>query len=308
MSQISASMVKDLRESTGAGMMDCKKALIECNGDLQSAIDWLRKKGLSSAAKKAGRVAAEGLVGALVEGNIGALVELNSETDFVARNDKFQSLIRSILSLTLQHKHIDSLNSATCPQSGKLVPDVVTEHVAIIGENIHLRRVDTLSIDQGVIGSYVHNAVEPGLGKIAVLVALKSTSTATATLQELAKKLAMHVAASKPLALTADKIDPELVARERAIVVEKTKAEGKPEAIIEKLVEGRMRKFFEQYAFLEQEFVFDGKTKISDLLVQQSNELGAPVSIVDYRLYVLGEGIEKQETDFAKEVAAAANS
>lgn len=301
---ITAGLVKDLREKTGVGMMDCKKALMETNGDFEAAVDWLRKKGLSTAAKKAGRVAAEGLVAAIVNGTTAAVVEVNSETDFVARNDKFQSLVSDIVKLAIKHADIDSLK-ADKMASGKTVEEEVVEHVATIGENLHLRRMSNIKITDGVIASYVHNAVVDGLGKIAVLVALESSADKT-KLTTLAKQIAMHVAAAKPQSLDIDNIDPSLVAREREIFFEQSRASGKPDNIIEKMVDGRIRKFYEESVLLEQVFVIDGKTKISEVIAHSAKELGAPVVLKSFIRFELGEGIEQNKKDFASEVAEAA--
>lgn len=301
---ITANLVKELREKTGVGMMDCKKALTETNGDFEAAVDWLRKKGLSTAAKKAGRVAAEGLVAAIVEGNIAAVVEVNSETDFVARNEKFQALTSDIAKLALKCKDIDALK-ATKMSSGKTVDEEVVEHIATIGENLHLRRMMVLSVENGVIASYVHNAVTDGLGKIAVLVALESTGSKD-KLQTLAKQIAMHVAAAKPQSLDIASIDPALVARERDIFFEQSRASGKPDNIIEKMVDGRIRKFYEESVLLEQVFVIDGKTKISDVVENAAKEIGSPIILKAFTRFEIGEGIEQEKKDFAAEVAEAA--
>lgn len=301
---ITAGLVKDLREKTGVGMMDCKKALMETNGDFEAAVDWLRKKGLSTAAKKAGRVAAEGIVAAMVDGNTAAIVEVNSETDFVARNDKFQSLVSDIVKLAIKHTDIDTLK-ADKMGSGKTVEEEVVEHVATIGENLHLRRMANIKITDGVIASYVHNAVVDGLGKIAVLVALESSGDKT-KLATLAKQIAMHVAAAKPQSLDIDNMDPSLVAREREIFFEQSRASGKPDNIIEKMVDGRIRKFYEESVLLEQVFVIDGKTKISDVIAYSAKELGASVVLKSFIRFELGEGIEQNKKDFASEVAEAA--
>ena len=301
---ISATLVKDLREKTGAGMMDCKKALTEANGDFEAAIDWLRKKGLSAAAKKAGRVAAEGLVAAVVHGTVGAVVEVNSETDFVARNDKFQSLVSSIANLATSVHDIDALN-ASKTSSGKTVEAEVIEHIATIGENLSLRRMSNISVSDGVVGLYVHNAIIDGLGKIAVLIALESMGD-KAKLSTLAKQIAMHVAAAKPHALNVETLDQALIAREREIFFEQSRASGKPDNIIEKMVEGRIRKFYEEAVLLEQVYVIDGKTKIREVIDAASKECGAPITLKSFVRFELGEGIEQNKTDFAAEVAATA--
>lgn len=307
MTEISAAKVKELREKTGAGMMDCKKALVECNGDLEVAVDWLRKKGLSSAAKKAGRVASEGLVAVVVDGKKGAVAELNSETDFVARNEKFQLLAQNIAKLALQTgDDVEKLKQASYPGTGRKVVDEIAEHIAVIGENMSLRRAATVEVAQGVVVSYVHNAVSEGLGKIGVLVGLESTGD-KAKLQGLGKQIAMHIAAANPVSLNTDGVSLDLVKREREIFSEQAKASGKPDNIIEKMVEGRIRKFYEEVVLLEQVFVMDNKTKISQVVETAAKEIGAPVKLTGFVSFRLGEGIEKQESDFAAEVAAAAN-
>ena len=306
MTVISASLVKDLREKTGAGMMDCKKALIEAAGDFEAAVDWLRTKGLAAAAKKAGRVASQGLVAAVVDGKTAAVVEVNSETDFVALNDKFQALVSEISTLALKASDIDQLKILNT-SGGKNVADTVVDAIATIGENISLRRCTRLTVDNGVIAPYIHNVVAGNMGKIAVLVALESTGDA-AKLSALGKQIAMHVAAAKPIALDASSVDPEVVARERAIFIEQTKDSGKPENIIEKMVEGRIRKFYEEIVLLEQVFVMDGKTRIKEVIENAAKEIGAPIVLKAFVRFELGEGIEKEETDFAAEVAAVVGS
>jgi len=299
---ISANLVKDLREKTGAGMMDCKKALTETNGDFEAAIDWLRAKGLAAAAKKAGRVAAEGLTAVALAGTKASAIELNSETDFVARNDIFQNLVTEIAELALNHKDIDSLKAATAG-SGKSVVDEVTANVALIGENLNLRRMATLEVTDGVVAAYVHNTVVPNLGKISVLVALESKGD-KAELEKLGKQIAMHIAATNPRSLDISSIDPALVERERNIFIEQAKGSGKPDNIIEKMVDGRIRKFYEEAVLLEQVFVIDGKTKISDVIAEVAKNIGAEIALKDFVRLELGEGIEVEETDFAAEVAA----
>lgn len=307
MAEITASLVKDLREKTGAGMMDCKKALQECAGDFEVAVDWLRKKGLAAAAKKSSRVAAEGLVAAAVSGNTGAIIELNSETDFVARNDQFQALVKAVADLALKSgSDIDALKNAAYPGTGRNVTEEIAHHVGVIGENMNLRRVAVLSVAQGAVVSYVHNAVVPGLGKIAVLVALESTGD-NAKLQALGKQLAMHIAAAKPEALTTAEVNADALAREKQIFSEQARASGKPESIIEKMVEGRIRKYYEEVVLLEQIFVIDGKTKIADIIEQAGKDVGAAVTLSGFARFALGEGIEQEKTDFAQEVAAVVN-
>ena len=299
---ISASAVKDLREKTGAGMMDCKKALSETKGDFEAAIDWLRTKGLSNAAKKADRVAAEGLTAVKVEGNQGAVIEVNSETDFVARNEKFQELVKNIAGLALKHSNVKELKSAKL-SSGKTVSEAIVENVATIGENITLRRTQTVKVKDGVIGSYVHNAVTPGLGKISVIVGLESTGDKE-KLTSLGKQIAMHIAAAKPASLNVEALDQALITREKNIFIEQAKASGKPDNIIEKMVEGRVRKFYEEVVLLEQVFIIDGKTKISEMLANTAKEIEAEVTLTDFVRFELGEGIELEEKNFADEVAA----
>lgn len=303
MAEITSEMVKELREKSGAGMMDCKKALAENGGDVEVALDWLRKKGIAAAAKKSGRVAAEGLVGVAVSGTRGAAIELNSETDFVARNEKFQALASEIAQLALtQGKNVEDLKNAR-HSSGKTVAEEVTNHIAIIGENISLRRSTVLEVGQGVVASYVHNSSAPGLGKIGVLVALESTGPAD-KLTALGKQIAMHIAAAKPEALDVASVDPASLEREKDVLREQSKASGKPAEIIEKMLEGRVRKYYEEVVLLEQVFVMDGKTKISDVVAQAGKEMGAPVKLAAFVRYGLGEGIEKETTDFAAEVAS----
>ena len=292
MAEITADLIKRLRETTGAGMMDCKKALSEMKGEFDDAVDWLRKKGLAAAQKKAGRVAAEGLVAAVVEGDRGALVEVNSETDFVARNDKFQSFVAAVGKLAVQSKDLQDLTAKSIPGEGKSVADKLTDLVATIGENMSLRRMATLSTGTGVVASYIHSALAPGLGKIGVLVALESTGD-RAKLAALAKQLAMHVAAANPQALTVDAIDKAVVERERAVLTDKAKASGRPEAVIGKMVEGGLRKFFEDVALLEQTYVIDNENKIKDVIEKAAKDVGAPIKIAGFVRMALGEGIER---------------
>ncbi|MBU6297864.1 MAG: elongation factor Ts [Alphaproteobacteria bacterium] len=301
MANITAPMVKDLRDKTGAGMMDCKKALNETNGDMEAAVDWLRKNGLSKAAKKSGRVAAEGLVGVAVGGDAGALVEVNSETDFVARNDEFKDFVKKAAGIALA-EGCDVEKLLSKPMGGKSVQQTLTEMIAKIGENISVRRAMALSVSPGVVSAYVHNATSPELGKIGVLVALKSTAD-KAKLSALGKQLAMHVAAAAPLALTPGHLPKEVVDRERAIQVDLARQSGKPENVIEKMLEGRMRKFYEDTVLLSQTFVIDGETPIGKVLEKASKELGAPVEIAGFVRFQVGEGIDKVDDDFADEVS-----
>ncbi|HUO93670.1 MAG TPA: translation elongation factor Ts [Rhizomicrobium sp.] len=304
MANVTASMVKDLRDKTGAGMMDCKAALAETNGDLEAAVDWLRKKGLAKAAKKAGRVAAEGLIGVAVGGDSGALVEVNAETDFVGRNETFKEFVTRVAELARDvGGDVEKLHETPLAKGGPKVKDAVAEMVAKIGENIAVRRAVALSVTPGVVVSYVHNAADGSkeLGKIGVLVGLRSTGDKT-KLSALGKQIAMHVAAAAPLALTPEHLAPELVERERDIQRELARQSGKPENVIEKMIEGRMRKFYEESVLLSQVFVIDGETPISKVLEKASKELGAPVEIAGYYRFAVGEGIEKIESDFADEV------
>ena len=304
MAEITAAAVKELRERTGAGMMDCKKALAETNGDMEAAIDWLRAKGLSAAAKKAGRTAAEGLVGVAVEGTRGAVVEVNSETDFVAKNEQFQDYVRNVATLALQSgSDVEALKSVAYPGGGT-VEEKLTDNIATIGENQSLRRASVIEVGQGAVISYVHNAVSAGLGKIGVLVALESAAPADA-LNALGKQLAMHIAAAHPLALDAAGLDPDLLARERAIAADKAAESGKPANIVEKMVDGTMAKFAKENALLSQLFVMDGKTPIADVVAAAAKDAGSPIRVKAFERFQLGEGIERETSDFAAEVAAA---
>jgi elongation factor Ts len=303
MAEITAATVKELRERTGAGMMDCKKALGETQGDMEAAIDWLRTKGLAAAAKKAGRTAAEGLVGVAVRGTRGAVVEVNSETDFVAKNEQFQEFVRTVAGLALDTgSDVEALKSASWPGGGS-VEEKLTANIATIGENQSLRRAALLEVGDGVVISYVHNSVSPGLGKIGVLVALESTGD-KAALEALGKQLAMHIAAANPLALRGEDLDSAMIERERSIATEKAKESGKPADIVAKMVDGAIAKFRKEMAFLSQLFVIDNKTKIEDVVAGHSKQIGAPIAIPGFVRFQLGEGIEKKESDFAAEVAA----
>ncbi len=300
MTAITASMVKELREMTGAGMMDAKKALVENDGNIEAAVDWLRTKGLAKAAKKAGRAAAEGLVSVATNdaGTHGVAVEINAETDFVSRNEGFQSLVSEVTSIATSgtFADVDALNAAD--MNGKSVADTITAAVATIGENMNLRRYESVSVSQGYVASYVHNAVADGKGKIGVLVGLESTKD-RAELETLGKQVAMHVAAANPLFLDIDSVDPEMLERERTVLIEQAKEQGKPAEIAEKMVTGRIRKYYEEHVLVEQTFVMDGETKISKLL-------GDDIKLTGFARMVLGEGVEVEETDFAAEVAAMA--
>ncbi len=304
MADITAAMVKDLREKSGAGMMDCKKALSENAGDMEQAMDWLRTKGLAAAAKKSSRTAAEGLVGVAVSGTKGAAVEVNSETDFVAKNDQFQSFVRDVTQIALATGgDIEALKSQAMP-SGKTIEEVLTNNVATIGENQSLRRSRTLEVSKGAVVPYIHNAAAPGLGKIGVLVALESEAS-DEVLQTLGKQLAMHIAAAFPKALNEADLDESEIERERAIATEKAAESGKPADIIAKMVEGGIAKYRKEHALVSQLFVMDGKTKISDVVAKAGKDAGAEIKLVDYVRFQLGEGIEKEQSDFAAEVAAA---
>ncbi len=308
MAEITAALVKELREQTGAGMMDCKKALAENDGDLDQAIDWLRTKGLSAAAKKSGRVAAEGLVAVAVDGNKGAVVEVNSETDFVSRNEQFQDFVRGVASLALAADgDMDKLLAADYPGTGRTVADQLTHMIATIGENMTIRRCDVMSVGSGVLSTYVHNAMVDGVGKIAVLVGLESAGD-KGKLEAFGKQLAMHVAAAKPQSVSRDELDPEILERERVVLSEQARESGKPEEIIGKMVEGRLRKFYEEVCLLDQTFVIDGETQVSKAVEAAGKDAGGAISINGFKMFVLGEGIEKEVGDFAAEVAAAAGS
>jgi elongation factor Ts len=303
MAEITAATVKELRERTGAGMMDCKKALGETQGDMEAAIDWLRTKGLAAAAKKAGRTAAEGLVGVAVRGTRGAVVEVNSETDFVAKNEQFQEFVRTVANLALDAgSDVEALKSASWPAGGT-VEEKLTANIATIGENQSLRRAALLEVGDGVVVSYVHNSAAPGLGKIGVLVALESAGD-KAALEALGKQLAMHIAAANPLALRGEDLDSAMIERERSIATEKAKESGKPADIVAKMVDGAIAKFRKEMAFLSQLFVIDNKTKVEDVLANHAKQIGAPIAVPGFVRFQLGEGIEKKESDFAAEVAA----
>ncbi len=303
---ITAGMVKDLREKTGAGMMDCKAALTETNGDMEAAIDWLRAKGLAKAAKKAGRVAAEGLVGVASKGTTAAVIELNSETDFVARNDGFQALVRDVAAVALTAGgDVEAISAAGYPGSGKSVDASIKDAIATIGENMTLRRAAVLSVNDGVVSTYVHSAISDGLGKIGVLVALESAGDKD-KLNALGRQIAMHIAATSPLSLNVDQLDPAVVERERAVFIEQARESGKPDNIIEKMVEGRIRKFYEEVTLVKQAFVIDPDKTVEQAVEALGKELGTAVTLSGFVRFALGEGIEKEETDFAAEVAAAA--
>ncbi len=304
MANITAQMVKELRESTGAGMMDCKAALTESNGEMTAAQDWLRKKGLSKAAKKAGRVAAEGLIGVLVQGIKGVVVEVNSETDFVARNDLFQGLVKMIADVALGvGTDVEKINAA---KAGSItVADAIADTIAKIGENMTLRRAAALSVGKGVVAYYVHNSVSDGLGKIGVLVALDSAGEAD-ELMAFGRQVAMHVASANPIALDAASVDPAVINREKDILADKFRQQGKPENMIEKIVESGLKTFYKEQTLVDQPFIFDDKKTVAQALKDAEGKVGGPIKIAGFVRYALGEGIEKQESDFAAEVAAAA--
>ncbi|MEQ1901905.1 MAG: translation elongation factor Ts [Devosia sp.] len=301
---VTAQQVKELRDATGVGMMDCKKALAETNGDMDAAVDWLRTRGLAKAAKKAGRVAAEGLVGIALDGNRASIVEVNSETDFVARNEQFQSIVGNIAKLAGDAAgSVEKLSEMPYPGSGRSVSAELTDAIAKIGENMNLRRAAVVAVKDGVVGSYVHNTVKPGMGKLGVLVGLESTGD-KAVLAALGRQIAMHIANTNPLSVSPEDIDPAVVAKEREIFTEQAKESGKPAEVIAKMVEGRVRKFYEESTLLAQVFVIDGESKVGDVVKKAEKDAGAPIKVTGFVRYALGEGIEKEATDFAAEVAA----
>lgn len=304
MSTITAAMVKDLRDKTGAGMMDCKQALTESNGDMEAAVEWLRKKGLSKAAKKSDRVAAQGLIGVISTVKSGAVVEVNSETDFVARNPQFQEMVQKIASLAPAAKgDLAKLLAATYPGTSNTVEGQVKDAIATIGENMGVRRTGALEVKEGVVADYVHNKAADGLGKIGVLVALESTGD-TDQLMAFGRQLAMHVAAASPLALTPADLDPAAIEKERAFYTEQALASGKPKDIVDKMVEGRLKKeFFQQACLLSQVYVLDGKASVEEAVKTAEKTVGGPIKVKAFLRYALGEGIEKKEEDFAAEVA-----
>ncbi|MTI16669.1 elongation factor Ts [Rhodobacteraceae bacterium RKSG542] len=302
---ITAAMVKELREKSGAGMMDCKAALKETGGDMEAAIDWLRTKGLAKAAKKAGRVAADGLVAVAAGDKAAVVVEVNSETDFVARNEGFQKLVKEIAEVALSvNGDVEKLAAAAYPGTGRNVDEEIKEAVGTIGENMTLRRSAGLQVSEGVVATYMHNAAGEGLGKIGVLVALESAGDAD-KLNALGRQIAMHVAATNPMALNVEELDPEAIERERAVYVEQARESGKPEAIIEKMVEGRLRKFYEEVTLVKQAFVLNPDLTVEGAVEAAGKEIGSPIKLVGFVRFALGEGIEKEESDFAAEVAAA---
>ncbi len=305
MAEVTAAGVKELRERSGAGMMDCKKALTENGGDMEAAIDWLRTKGLAAVAKKSSRTAAEGLVGIAVAGTKGVAVEVNSQTDFVAKNEQFQGFVRDVTSIALEAgDDIDALKAQTMPQGGT-VEDALVANISTIGENQVLRRAKRVQVTKGAIIPYVHNAAAPGLGKIGVLVALESDAGVD-VLEPLGKQIAMHIAAAFPLALDESGLDQDILERERQIATEKAADSGKPAEIIAKMVEGSVKKFAKENALLSQPIVMDGKTPVADVVAKAAKDAGTTIVLTDYVRFQLGEGIEKEESDFAAEVAATA--
>ena len=304
MAQITAALVKQLRDKTGAGMMDCKKALTETDGELEAAVDWLRKSGLAQAARKAGRTAAEGLIGMATAPGKAAMVEINAETDFVARNADFQAVVREVARIALDCEgDLERLSAASYPGAGRTVAEEITNLVATIGENIQLRRTVVLSTPAGVVGDYIHMPTAEGLGRLGVLVAVESQAP-TESLERPAHELAMHIAAASPQAVSRDSLDQTMVERERAVLAEQARAEGKPENIIEKMIEGRLRKFFEEVVLLEQTWVIDGETRVKSVLESHAGTLDTSVAVSGFVRYQLGEGIERESKDFAAEVAA----
>ena len=303
MAQITAALVKQLRDKTGAGMMDCKKALTETDGELEAAVDWLRKSGLAQAQRKAGRTAAEGLIGLATAPGKAAMVEINAETDFVARNGDFQAVVREVATLALDCEgDIERLSAASYPGTGRTVAEEITNLVATIGENIQLRRTAVLSTPSGAVGDYIHMPATPGLGRLGVIVAVQSDASAE-SLARPAHEFAMHIAAASPHAVSRDSLDQAMVERERAVLAEQARAEGKPEKIIEKMIEGRLRKFFEEVVLLEQTWILDGESRVKAVLERLTAELGTSISVSGFVRYQLGEGIERESKDFAAEVA-----
>ncbi|MDR0753745.1 MAG: translation elongation factor Ts [Holosporaceae bacterium] len=304
MADVKASDVKALRDCIGAGMMDCKKALVECNGNIEDAIDWLRKKGLAAAAKKSSRIAAEGLVGVAAEGRCGTIVEINAETDFVARNELFQKYVKDVARIAYENNcTLEQLKALEYPGTGHSISEELTNLIAVIGENMEIRRVSHLAVSNGVVSSYVHSKVAPTLGRIGVLVALESFGNQEKLL-DLGKRIAMHIAASNPLSLSIADLDPVQLQRERDVVAEQARSTGKPVEFIEKIQDGRIRKFYEEVVLLEQIFVLDNNSRVKDVISAAAQDVGAPVILKGYRKFVLGEGIERQTVDFAADVAA----
>jgi elongation factor Ts len=307
MAEITAALVKDLREKTGVGMMDCKKALAENNGDIEASIDWLRAKGLSKAAKKADRAAAEGLVGVMVEGTTGVLVELNAETDFVSRNEQFQNAVTGITKLALAAPSLEALAAAPAPSGEGTVNDFVTNLIATIGENMTLRRMAKVSVGSGVVASYIHTATGEGLGRIGVLVGVETAGDAGVA-NDIGRKVAMHIAATAPLSLKSDDLDPSVVERERQVLTEQARESGKPEGVIEKMIEGRIRKFYEEVVLLQQPFVMNPDQTVAAYVAEAAKAAGISAEITGFAMFKLGDGVEKKEDDFAAEVAALSGS
>ncbi len=308
MAQVTAAMVKELRNKTGAGMMDCKKALVENDGDIDASADWLRSKSLATAIKKADRIAADGLVALVVEGSRGAVVEINAETDFVARNDQFQDFARTVAQLVLENgDNLEALNAMAYPGGEGTVSDVLVKMIATIGENMSIRRAHVVAMEDGIVGSYVHGQIAPGLGRIGVLVGLSGNGEAAA-MEELAKQISMHVAASAPQAVDRDSLDAEMVERERAILADQARESGKPENIVEKMVEGRLRKYFQDVVLCEQTWVMDSDLTVNKVLAQTAADSSAPLVISEFMRFALGEGIDVGDgPDFAAEVAGMAS-
>ena len=306
---LNASLIKELREKSGAGIVDCKNALSENDNDIEKSIDWLRKKGLSVAAKKSGRVAAEGLVGVNIEGDEACLIEVNAETDFVSRNEKFQKFVNDCSKIALQSDgNVENFLKLNYINSASTVQEELTKNIATIGENLNIRRIERVSLNEpGLIVSYVHNSVVGNLGKIAVVVALKSNGSKE-KLYDIGKKIAMHIAASNPISLDLESLDPNVIEKEKQVLIEQAISSGKPKEIAEKMVQGRIKKFCEEVVLLEQNFVIDGKTKIKDVLKQSSQDSEDKISISSFKILILGQGIEVEEKDFAAEVAATVNN
>jgi len=308
MAEITAALVKELREKTGAGMMDCKKALSETAGDLEAAVDWLRKKGLAAAAKKASRVASEGLVGVGMVGLKAAVVEVNAETDFVARNETFQGYVAAVAEIAVaKNGDLEAIKAAPFPGTGRTVADELTHLIATIGENMSLRRAAVVSVSAGVVAAYIHTPLARGMGKIGVVVGIESDGNRD-VLGVFGRQLAMHIAAARPEAVDTSSVDPAALERERAVLADQARTSGKPEAIIAKMVEGRLRKYYEEVVLLEQTWVHDGESKVSKIVEQVAKDAGAPVKVAGFVRFQLGEGIQKEEADFAAEVAAAAGT
>jgi elongation factor Ts len=303
---LSASMVKELRDKSGAGMMNCKKALQETNNNMEEAVDWLRKQGLSAVAKKSGRVAAEGLIGITVKNNVGSIIEINSETDFVARNEMFQNFVSTCSELAIEcNEDINALKNMSYPNSDRTVDEELTHNIATIGENMNIRRSELLTVSNGVVISYVHNSVKDGLGRLGVLVGIESEADKV-SLVAVGKQIAMHIAATSPQSLNIEDLDQDLVKRERQILIDQSIASGKPSEIAEKMVVGRMQKFYQDVVLNEQTFVIDGETKIKDVIKKLEKNLNTKVKLIGFKKLILGEGIEVSANDFAAEVAATA--